>query len=50
MPRSNNYAVLGFDILLPLERVLKYPPLLLGESATVKYYNYHAGGKLRLLR
>ena len=32
MTRSNNYAILGSDILLPLERVLKFPPLPSGED------------------
>ena len=32
MPLSNNYTILGSDILLPLEWVLKSPPLPSGRG------------------
>ncbi len=31
MLRGNNYAVLGSDMLLPLEMALKFPPLPSGK-------------------
>ena len=36
MLRSNNHAILGSDILLPLEWVLKFPPLSLGTRIAVR--------------